>query len=963
MFESGLVDVEAEPLEAPELQRGGTLSRYLLVDRVGAGGMGVVWAAYDPELDRKVAIKLLRPRRSEGRIEEARARLVREAQAMARLNHPNVIAVHDVGEHGGQVFVAMEFVEGRTLGRWVRNTRRSWREIVAMFVQAGRGLAEAHRAGIVHRDFKPDNVLIGEGRARVTDFGLARSVEAVTYEGETSAGESSTSGAILDGGSRRGQVESSPALVTPLTRTGIMLGTPAYMAPEQFDSGQFDARSDQFSFCVALWEALYGQRPFAGRTITELGEAVMAGRISEPPGDLRVPGFVERALRRGLSVDPERRWSSMDELLEELQHDPALGRRRWLVAGGLVASFGAAVILTPMFSEPQAAAVDPCPDPSPQLDGVWDERRRAEIEAAVLRSGVDDPNAAWGRIAGVLDEYAASWVSMREDACEATHVRGEQSEQLLDLRMQCLDARRVELEVATELLAGGDPEVVGSATKLLAGLAPIEPCGRRAYLEASAPIPSDEALASEVARIRGELAQARARVEVGGYAEMIPVLRKLLEEAEATGYGPVRAEVLSELGYASGGTGEVEETRDLLERAIVESIRTGLDAQAARAGIELSYLVGNRLGEYDEGLRWVERVEAWHDRLDAAPLSRARIATVEASILEAKGDWDRAGEVLRETLQLLGVDESLLGLDALGPAEGGTATWVLGLLARYAYSQGEFRMADAFLDAGVKLSSRVYGPKDAQTELLRGNHGTLAFVLGDWPAALTRLERARPGAAAGREEYPKLHAVTLLRLLQVKVGLAEFGSPEPAQLEELEALAREAHAAALAAFPESSFRVSESWSLLGEIDRILGRFDAAAEKLARAEALLEGVERLEPDQALRVELAQARLGLARAPGDDARAQLEALLAKAEAGGPKLRPMVAESLAGLGKLALARGEVELAREQLERALNIWDELAPQGHPQAIPALELLAEIDEARATRLRNRAAAIREGLG
>src|SRR4051812_10268762 len=245
------------------LPRGSAVGRYVVLERIGSGGMGVVYAAYDPELDRKVALKLLRPDRA-GAAGEAALRLQRGAQAIARLSDPHVVAVYDAGTFGDQVFVAMELMEGRTLRQWLGEGKRGWREIVDVFVAAGRGLAAAHAAGLVHRDFKPDNVLLGtDGRVKVADFGLARPVG----DADPGGGEA----ALMESPGSRG------LLATPLTEWGVAMGTPAYMAPEQLRGERADARSDQFSFCVALWEALYGRKPFAGESFREMLDAERRG--------------------------------------------------------------------------------------------------------------------------------------------------------------------------------------------------------------------------------------------------------------------------------------------------------------------------------------------------------------------------------------------------------------------------------------------------------------------------------------------------------------------------------------------------------------------------------------------------------------------------------------------------------------------------------------------------------------
>jgi serine/threonine protein kinase/tetratricopeptide (TPR) repeat protein len=289
------------------------LGRYEVSEEIGRGGMGVVYAAYDPELDRKVAIKLMRPETSESiSASEGRARLMREAQAMARISHPNVIAVHDVGTIGEQVFIAMEYVEGCTLRQWLAERNQPWREVLGMFVQAGRGLAAAHAGGILHRDFKPENVLVSkEGRARVVDFGLARAAE---------QGKSEEQNAALAPADAKAPPRPAMLGVT-VTQRG-KFGTPAYMAPEQLMGERVDERTDQYSFCVALFQGLYGELPFNADDPGALLDQIEQRRVSDVPKLSPVPSRIHRALLRGLSPAPEDRYESMDQLLHELVRRP-----------------------------------------------------------------------------------------------------------------------------------------------------------------------------------------------------------------------------------------------------------------------------------------------------------------------------------------------------------------------------------------------------------------------------------------------------------------------------------------------------------------------------------------------------------------------------------------------------------------------------------------------------------------
>ncbi|HVI00040.1 MAG TPA: serine/threonine-protein kinase, partial [Enhygromyxa sp.] len=439
----------SKPGKTRPLVRGDVVGRYVVLERLGVGGMGEVYAAYDPELDRKIAIKLLLPGQSDAMATSAgHGRLLREAQAMAKLHHPNVVAVHDVGTHDVRVFVAMEFVDGGNLADWIsagadgQGKPHPWREVLARFLAAGEGLAAAHAAGLIHRDFKPANVLVGrDGSVRVADFGLARQAvlnpstpELAPMQAEP---RSPTAHAVDDAtlpalDHSLGGGKSIKSLSMRMTVTGATLGTPAYMAPEQYSHAEIDGRADQFSFCVALWEALYGERPYAGENLHVLMFAITQGNLREPPSGSDVPAWIRRAVTRGLAHDPQRRWPDMRSLLAELRTDPNARRRSLGLAGVGVALVGA-LVWGVIASQPDPVTDEPvCAGAAAALGDAFTPEDRQAIASHFGTFEQEWARDLGGRLLPELDAWTQDWQAAWTDACEATHVRAEQSAELLD---------------------------------------------------------------------------------------------------------------------------------------------------------------------------------------------------------------------------------------------------------------------------------------------------------------------------------------------------------------------------------------------------------------------------------------------------------------------------------------------------------------------------------------------------
>ncbi|MCA9618834.1 MAG: protein kinase, partial [Myxococcales bacterium] len=449
-----------------------------LGDILGEGGMGVVYAAFDEALGRRVALKLLHVGDP--------LRLLREAQALARLSHPNVVQIYAVGRFREQVYVAMEYVEGPTLDAWLRAEARPPEAILDAFIQAGRGLAAAHQGGLVHRDFKPSNVLVGQdGRVRVLDFGLALAPGAPNLDrGLPVAGSSS----IVSGASHS-------LLGEALTMAGAIAGTPAYMAPEQLHGADVDVRCDVYAFSVTLFEALYGRRPYKGKSVDDRKRELASDAQVDFSG-AKVPAWIRKILRRGLEVDPDRRYASMLGLLAELEHDPTK-KRRWIVGGSLAAL----VLLGGGYgiARQQAAMNDPCADVGDEIAEVWSDGRRGEIAEALRATGASYAEATWERLEPSLDAYAKGWSEGRVAACVA-HQSREHDAQVLGLQLACLGRRKAAFDALLGALAKADAKVLQKSIQAADDLPLLATCGDVAALTSAVPPPEDPKVAEEVAR-------------------------------------------------------------------------------------------------------------------------------------------------------------------------------------------------------------------------------------------------------------------------------------------------------------------------------------------------------------------------------------------------------------------------------------------------------------------------------
>ena len=667
------------------------LARYVLLDRIGSGGLSVVFRAYDPDLDRRVALKLMRLRPGVGDPESSL--LLREARVIARLCHPNVVTVHDVGTYSEYdlgsiadrnelgipprgVFLVMELLDEGSL-RDVLRQSPSPRRVLSMVLAAGRGIAAAHAEGIVHRDFKPANVLVGaDGGVRVADFGLAGEVLHPDVDPES--------------------------------------GTPAYMAPEQLEGQAADALSDQYAFALTAWVALFGDHPFAATQGRNDGESLVAPRR---PG---VSRRVSKVLQRALSVEPGRRYPDLPAMLRALEATRVDRRRRIAAVGAAVIAvgFGAATI--------RASPEDPCASAGSTIDAVWSDAERQRLHAAFLGTHQSFAERTSASVLRILDEYAERWRRASRATCEDTHVHHVQSEVLLDRRTDCLERHRRELAAAVGLLGQADAAMLANAVQLVHGLGWIGACDDLDAVASQWWLPQEPARREAVQQTLARLGEARLLELSGRYIDAKARAEQVLEEAEQLDDAPLQAAALFRVGSVAASRGQYRKSRRLLLRSIQIAQGARQDALAADGWIRLLWVAGVELDDTEQSEMWVGFAQAALRRLHDDPLREAQLVHNLGGLYYRRGQWDAAFDHYQRALV---AQRTLLGDDT--PDVARTLNHIANVLLMSAQPQRSLE----FSNRSLEIRRELLGP---QHPLVAASFNNIAAA----HLALEQLDRA-----------------------------------------------------------------------------------------------------------------------------------------------------------------------------------------------------------------------------
>ena len=872
--------------------------RYTVLSRVGDGAAGVVYAAHDPELDRKVALKVLR-----GDValppERAAQWLAREAKILARLSHPNVVPVYDVGEDQGQVFIALELVEGRSLRSWMKDTRTP-EQVVAIFLQAGRGLAAAHAAGLVHRDFKPENVLLGDdGRVRVSDFGIARRL--VSPAEDVAQTEAS------------GEVGLASAETSMTTHGGA--GTPGYMAPEQFLGDPVDARTDQFGFCVALHEALYGLRPFPGRTRAQLAANVIAGRRRAEPRGPGVPKWLDKIVARGLEGDPDRRYPSMDALLTDLERRRT-GRGRWLVGAGLVVGLAAAGLATAATSD--ADALDPCAGGEAKLAAVWEPERAQRIDAAFASTQLPYAEDSARRVRESVDDYGRAWVQAHAGVCDGA------TEDAVLQRMHCLQSRLLELKSLAELFGQADRRVVEHAVASTAALVDPAEC---MYVGAAATAPGADDVMGE-GDLRLEIARAKALGDTGQHREARRLARAAAQRARDHADRALEAEALLVAAHVERDLFGVVERND----AELTAYSAVLAAEAAhrpdllaRGLVEyLAVTVGQ--GRHEQAWKWERRAREAVEAMGNSPELVGRIEFAMALAASYIEDHDAS---------VAAAERALARFTEGGASARRWVSTVENLIGELVFEEGRYAESLPHYERALDIAVAELGPRHAWVASAHGNMAEVFLLSGRYDEAAEHFDVA---LGIREQSYGPTSVWVIHTIAHQGDVLLLQGRPEQALVAYRRALDARSELRRMAGdrpttdtdtlnvYRDLQAWDQDQWLIHGIALSLLelGRTEEAARAL---EGLPLGVlpeDHHHPDLIGRLDVT-GQVALAR--GDHAKAKEEFLRAldRMEAGLGSMHRDLVHPLYGLGLVHLEQGAVDEARPYLERALRLHSTL--------------------------------------
>ncbi|ACY14056.1 serine/threonine-protein kinase [Haliangium ochraceum] len=755
------------------------ISRFRVLEHIGAGGMARVFAAYDEQLDRKVAIKMVRPR--DAASARSNERLLREAQTLAQLSHPNIVQVYEAGRHRDAVYIAMEFVRGKTLSQWLEAQqelprRRRWRRVLELFFSAGRGLEAAHQAGLVHRDFKPDNVLVGDdGRVRVADFGLARVVSAQQDASDSlalhsdampstmpravsgvlpakgAAGDAADDsadastfprprdnpGAVVafapdtKGGGGEAHDNADPLGVTEisdreaetpgkvarrLTATGTFMGTPRFMSPEQMLGGEIDHRSDQFSFCVSLFYALYGEWPFEGDDPSARMESIRGARIATPRGPSDLPSSVRRAILRGLRAEPDARFADMGELLGALD-SWRLRRRRAVLGVAVVALLGAGASTFAAVAEPP----DPCAEVGAKVAALWTPERQRHLAQVFDNSGIPYADVVWSNTAKILDGYAERWRQSAQAACEDP-LRRDSSVHRLCLAdgVQRLDALLTTLERSKgETLGAAINASVAAATALPE---PAE-CDKADVFSLGMEQPARDEQ-DEVRELRKRLSFVETRELLGDYRGAEADLDAMRSDIESVSYEPVRGEYLHHLGHIlarSGGRERIARAQQVFFEALDISEGTRHERLSTVLWYELVNLAEQNHGNMEQGFAWARRLQAAVRRAGDPTRMRARTHHALGRLHMRSGAYAAAESEIHRAIELH---------RAVNPDAVYIAHYYHDLAANQRL-RGEYLEARELFEKALAMETAQYGPGHPQVARVQIDFGQMLVERGE----------------------------------------------------------------------------------------------------------------------------------------------------------------------------------------------------------------------------------------